>query len=136
MAKDFLGRGWNFPPEFNNKTGGVEMVEGVEDIQSSLNIILSTILGERLMHPTFGWKRDQLLFEPMNTTFQSYLRSEIETAILFFEPRIRVNKVELTKNTELEGKAELNIDFTVRSTNTRNNLVYPFYLEEATEVKK
>jgi len=88
------------------------------------------------MHPTFGWKRDQLLFEPMNTTFQSYLRSEIETAILFFEPRIRVNKVELTKNTELEGKAELNIDFTVRSTNTRNNLVYPFYLEEATEVKK
>ena len=89
MADDqqFLGRGWGFPVTFGNQGRSVTVAEA-EDIRQSLEILLSTSIGERVLNPTFGWKRDALMFEPLSTSFAAYLAREIETAILFFEPRI------------------------------------------------
>lgn len=132
MANDnqFLGRGWSFPPRFDKSEKEVHMLEGEEDIRSSIEILLSTELGERIMHPTFGWKRDQWLFELLNTTAATTIRKEVEDALLFFEPRIDLNSVRLLPQDKASGKVEIVIDYTVRSTNTRNNLVFPFYLSE------
>ncbi|HEY5603797.1 MAG TPA: GPW/gp25 family protein [Gammaproteobacteria bacterium] len=129
----FLGRGWSFPPTFENQGRSVRMAEGEEDIRQSLQILLSTYVGERVMRPTFGWKRDALLFEPLSTSFAAYLTREIETAVLFYEPRIELNKLNFD-TTSTEGLIEIRMDYTVRTTNTRSNLVYPFYLDEATSV--
>ena len=129
----FLGRGWSFPPTFENQGRGVRIAEGEEDIRQSLQILLSTYVGERVMRPTFGWKRDALLFEPLSTSFAAYLTREIETAVLFYEPRIELNKLNFD-TTSTEGLIEIRMDYTVRTTNTRSNLVYPFYLDEATSV--
>ena len=106
------------------------MLEGEADIRSSLEILLSTELGERVMRPAFGWKRDRWLFEALTTTAATAIRKEVETALLFFEPRINLNEVRLLPGRPESGRVDILIDYTVRSTNTRNNLVYPFYLSE------
>ena len=133
--KSFLGRGWGFPPEFSKVDGGVKMLSDENDIQSSLEILLSTRQGERIMRPDYGCNLDELIFEPLTTTFKTYIKDLIATAILYHEPRIDVNKIELDDTGELEGRILITIDYTIRSTNSRFNFVYPFYKDQGSEVK-
>ena len=138
IKKSFLGTGWGFPPEFGviNKVGAVGMLSDEEDIRSSLEILLSTRPGERVMQPKYGCNLDELLFEPLTTTFKTYLKDLIATAILYFEPRIDVNKIEMDETNELDGKVIISIAYTIRSTNSRFNFVFPYYKTEGTEVRK
>ena len=131
MANDqsFLGRGWAFPPTFDKGRKGVVMAEEAEDIRQSLQILLSTRVGERIMQPKYGCNMERLLFEPLNTTLQTYMEDLIRTAILYFEPRILLNAVTLLPQPN-EGRIEVEVDFTIRGTNSRYNFVYPFYQEE------
>ena len=126
----FLGRGWSFPPAFVKSEKEVKMLEGESDIQSSIEIILSTEIGERVMIPGFGWKRNLWLFESLSTTAATAMAKEIETALQVYEPRINLNDVRLLPAEKLEGRVEILVDYTVRATNTRYNLVFPFYLTE------
>lgn len=128
----FFGRGWAFPVTFGNQGRSVAVAEAEDDIRQSLEILLSTRLGERVLNPTFGWKRDALVFEPMATSFAAYLAREIETAILFFESRIELNRVNFEAAPDQTGLVLIRLDYTVRTTNTRTNLVYPFYVDQAT----
>jgi phage baseplate assembly protein W len=130
--QQFLGRGWAFPVTFGNQGRSVVMADAEEDIRQSLGILLSTRMGERVLNPTFGWKRDALMFEPLSTSFGAYLVREIETAILFFESRIELNRVSFENAPDQQGLILIRLDYTVRTTNTRTNLVYPFYTAEAT----
>ena len=133
MASDeqFLGLGWAFPPAFDNQGRSLKMAADEQDIQESLGILLSTSIGERVMRPNFGWRREALMFEPLSTTFAASLKHEIETAILYFEPRIDVNKLTFEANDPAAGLIMIRLDYTIRATNARNNLVFPFYLDEA-----
>ena len=131
---NFLGRGWSFPPSFENQGRSVRMVSAEEDIRQSLQILLATRLGERVMRPSFGWKREALMFESMSANFATDLRDEVKTAILFTEPRITLDNVRLEPSRETEGLIEIRIEYTIRTTNSRSNLVYPFYTNEATDV--
>jgi phage baseplate assembly protein W len=135
ITKSFLGTGWGFPPTFDAATG-VGMISDEEDIRSSLEILLSTRPGERVMQPRYGCNLDELLFEPLTTTFKTYLKDLISTAILYFEPRIDVNKIDLDETDEVEGKVIISIEYTIRATNSRFNFVFPYYKTEGTEVKK
>lgn len=125
----FLGKGWSFPVTFGNQGRSVAMAEAEDDIRQSLDILLSTGLGERVMRPGFGWKRDALMFEPLSTSFASYLAQEIENAILFYESRIELNRVDFETAANQAGLVLIRLDYTIRATNTRTNLVYPFYLD-------
>ena len=135
IIKSFLGTGWGFPPAFSNKTSDVGMLSDVDDIQSSLEILLTTRPGERVMRPDYGCNLDELVFEPLTTTFKTYIKDLISTAILYYEPRIEVNSIDLDDTGELEGRILIVIDYTVSATNTRFNFVYPFYKNEATDLK-
>jgi len=130
----FLGTGWSFPPRFQKQSNRVELVSDENDIRESLIILLSTRPGERVMNPLYGCNLDDLLFAPLNLTLKTYVSDLIETAILYFEPRIDLNKVEINENNELEGELLIELDYTIRSTNTRRNLVYPFYRGEGTDI--
>ena len=125
----FLGRGWSFPPSFDQPSGEVDMLNGFEDIESSLRILLSTSLGERVMQPKYGCNTDDMIFETLDTTLVTEMKNRIEVAILFFEPRIDIIKQALTQD-DLGGVILLSLDYVVRATNTRGNLVFPFYLSE------
>ena len=135
MANDrsFLGTGWSFPPTFRRSTHSVDVFTQEDDIKSSLEILLSTRVGERVMQPKFGCNMDRLLFEPLDTSLQAYMKDLIRTAILYFEPRIILDNVVLEPVAD-EGKINVRIEFTVATTNTRNNFVYPFYLNEGIEI--
>ena len=135
IIKSFLGTGWSFPPAFGNRDGQVKMLSDVEDIQSSLEILLTTRPGERVMRPDYGCNLDELLFEPLTTTFKTYIKDLVSTAILYYEPRIEVNNIELDDTGELEGRIVISIDYTVSTTNTRFNFVFPFYKKEGTDLR-
>jgi uncharacterized protein len=128
----FLGRGWAFPPTFDWHLAETTMLEGEADIESSLMVLLSTRLGERIMQPTYGCQLDELQFNPLNRTTITYISDLIETAILYHEPRILVDKVLMNAGEGQLGVVLIEIQYTVRATNSRKNLVYPFYKNEAT----
>ena len=125
----FLGVGWSFPPAFDNEGGEIQMLKGEDDIQSSLQVLLGTRLGERVMQPLFGCNLDAMIFELLDATLKTEMRNLIQNAILYFEPRINVDKIDL-ESADTDGLILITVNYTIRSTNTRGNLVYPYYLSE------
>lgn len=128
----FTGRGWKFPPEFDPNSGTVKMSENETDIEESLRILLSTRVGERIMHPAYGCNLEEMVFESMNLTLKTWLADLIENAILYFEPRIDLEDVMIDSSAENEGLLLIELLYKVRSTNSRYNYVFPFYKNEAT----
>lgn len=129
----FLGTGWSFPPTFDKKGRTVEMLSDEADIKSCLGILLSTSIGERIMQPKYGCDLKRFLFEPLNTTLKAYIKDLVKKAILYFEPRIKLEEISLTTD-DNEGILLITVDYTIITTNTRNNLVFPYYLEEGTNI--
>ncbi|MEA5521402.1 GPW/gp25 family protein [Limnoraphis robusta] len=129
----FLGTGWSFPPRFNQDTGTVEMVSDEEDIVESLEIILSTRPAERIMQSDFGCELSQFIFEEMSQGTITGIRGIISDALLYHEPRIDVEEINIDES-EQDGLLLIGIIYRVRATNSRFNLVYPFYINEAQTV--
>jgi phage baseplate assembly protein W len=130
-ANAFIGTGWGFPPKFDKQARAVEMLRDEEDIKSSLEILLSTRIGERVMQPLYGCNLDEMVFEEINLTMKTYLKELVTSAILYFEPRIELDTVEIDDSDQLEGVIRIVIHFIVSATNTRYNFVFPFYKNEA-----
>jgi phage baseplate assembly protein W len=133
--KSFLGTGWSFPPAFNNSpVDQVAMVSDEEDIRQSLFILMHTIPGERLMLPEYGCDLRLLVFESIDTAFNNEISDIIFKAILRYEPRIKFNFTSIDTSGQLDGLVLITIDYNIISTNTRNNIVFPFYLQEGTNI--
>lgn len=126
----FLGRGWKFPPEFGGGVSPTAMVAQEEDIHQSLHIILSTRLGERIMRPDFGVNLHDMVFHNMDLTARTQLRAAIEKAVLYWEPRIMLTDVSFDVSEEKSGKLYVSLEYVIRQTNARGNMVYPYYYEE------
>ena len=128
----FLGRGWAFPPSFDRFSGSVAMASGEVDIRQALWIILSTSLGERVMLAGFGCDLRSMVFVGLPTTAVNELAAMVPRAIREWEPRVTVDSVTVTESQGGVGWLDISIDYLVRRTNARSNLVYPFYMQEAT----
>jgi phage baseplate assembly protein W len=126
----FLGTGWAFPPTFGPGGATVELVSDVEDVHQALQILLATRPNERPMQETFGCNPDALLFEELDHTLVSRVTSMIHDAILEHEPRIALREVDVARGEEA-GVLRIRIDYVIRGTNSRYNLVFPFHLNEA-----
>lgn len=133
--KEFLGTGWGFPPRFNRSESKVEMSQGYKDIEQSLEILLGTRKGERVLLPDYGCNLDEMVFEAFNESVKTYLADMVKSAILYHEPRIEPLDVVIDDSFISEGRLMIEIEFLVRATNSRFNKVYPFYLEEGTEIR-
>ena len=130
----FLGTGWSFPPTFDRESGQVEMVSELEDINQSLDILLSTSLGERVMVPDYGCNLDDYMFEALNNSLIGLIKHHVENSILFYEPRIIAEKVDVTTADSLdliEGRFTITVEYRIPETNSRYNYVYDYYLNEA-----
>jgi uncharacterized protein len=130
--RNFLGRGWSFPPRFDPRSKGVAMVADIEDIEESLRILLATTPGERVMQPAYGCGLRRMVFETLNEQTLTAIKDRIRKAVLFFEPRVILQRIDANVPDAREGRLDLLLDYRVRTTNTRHNLVYPLYLHQDT----
>jgi uncharacterized protein len=128
----FLGTGWAFPPAFRKSSGSTVLAAELEDIRQSLQILLSTRPGERIMQPTYGCNLERLMFEPLDASLRSYVEDIVKTSILYHEPRIEPEKVEIEESAEEPGLLYVVVEYKIRASNSRYNFVYPFYTEEST----
>lgn len=136
LEKSFLGKGWSFPPTFDKKLGDVKMVTMEEDIKQSLEIYFSTKLGERIMRNDYGCFLHSQVFELANESLIQGLSKELERSINEFEPRILITDITASKTESKEGLIQINVAYEIRATNNRSNIVFPFYLNEGTSIKK
>lgn len=129
---DFLGTGWSFPPTFDQRNATVAMTSGVVNIRQSLWVLLATTIGERTMLASYGSNLQAWVFSSLTETMANQISAMVAKAILEWEPRVNVTSIDIVELDPLNGKLGISIDFMIIQTNTRANLVYPFYLNEAT----
>lgn len=130
-SKSFLGKGLSFPFRVEEGTGKIAMASHEEDIRQSVELILRTYRGERVMRPDFGTRAEDHLFGENNKETGYALQREIEQALTEWEPRIDQIEVEATAD-ERSSALNISINYRVRSTNNMFNVVYPFYTLEGT----
>lgn len=131
--KTFLGTGWNFPPEFDSTSGSTIMSSDEENICQSLHILFSTFPGERIGNYDYGCPIRKYAFEILDVTTQTLLEEDIRRSVLLYEPRIELDAVTFEVE-QKKGILFIRLEYTIRHTNKRSNMVYPFYLNEGTDI--
>ena len=111
------------------------MVEDETDIHESLQILFGTTGGERLFNPDYGLDMRELLFDPMSTTMRTLLEERVTIALLIYEPRIKVLSLRVDSPDPHDGKLRILLEYEVKSTNSRFNLVFPFYRTDGNELR-
>lgn len=133
MANSFLGRGWGFPPAFSGGGCEVEMVQDEEDILQSLKLLMSTRLGERTLLTDFGSELSHYLFDEVDQALVNKLTDTIGDAILHYEPRITLEKIDVSPGDAEEGVLLISLFYVIKAINSRFNMVYPFYIKESSK---
>jgi phage baseplate assembly protein W len=82
------------------------------------------------MRPDFGAGLHNLVFEPVNRTTMALVQNTVERALIDWEPRIEINNLSVTTDTNERNTLLIELLYTVRATNTQFNLVFPFFLLE------
>ena len=124
---EILGSGVAFPLQVDHR-GAVALATGHEDIDQAINLILSTAPGERPMRPEFGCEIHDYLFDTLDANTVAKMEEAIRAALQRWEPRVEVQQVEFDLSGVDEGRLAFTLRYTVRATNHRRNLVYPFYV--------
>ncbi|MEC8739510.1 MAG: GPW/gp25 family protein [Bacteroidota bacterium] len=132
---DFLGTGWSFPPSFDKKNGTVNMVSGQKDIRQSIQIYFETKIGERILKPEFGSFVHNLIFEQNNLGFLTSIQNRLASDLSRWEPRIQIENIEAKTSPDDDGKILVSVNYSIQETNVRDNIVFPFYLLEGTNVE-
>lgn len=127
----FLGTGWRFPPVLTDT--GVQLSRYEQDIRESLHVLFSTAPGERVNRYDYGCPLRRNAFEPLTTQLLVRIRNEISRAVTLYEPRIALEDVSFEEQPN-QGMLLIRLTYTVIRTNSRNNMVYPFYLNEGTSI--
>lgn len=124
---DFVGRGFAWPLEVDH-TGAIRLTQAGDSLDDSIRVVLLTAPGERLMRPQFGCRIWDLLFEPVNANLLGLIAQAVRDALAQWEPRIEVEDVRPVQDDDDSSLVQITIAYRVRATNSRRNLVYPFYV--------
>jgi phage baseplate assembly protein W len=123
----FLGTGWKFPI-LPDASGCLGWVSGDANVEQSLQILLMTQLGERVMRSDFGTDAPRLVFAPGSVQFLQLLETTVQEAVTNWEPRVDLSSVVAEADATDPYKVTVSVSYTVRQTNTSNNIVFPYYL--------
>ena len=88
------GKGMAFPPRVG-PDGRIAWSEGEDNVRESMRVILMTEPNERLRLPQFGAGLGRFLFEPNTIATHTRIRERISDALSSWEPRIKVEAVEV-----------------------------------------
>jgi len=131
--KSYLGTGWAFPPAFI-KDKGIDMAGEEEDISQSLNILFSTTPGERVFNYDYGCHIHKWVFDEINLSTKTLISDAIRQAIRLFEPRIRIENIDIDTRDIGDGILWITMDYLILQVNSRRNMVFPFYFREGTNL--
>lgn len=126
MAQDFVGAGWSFPMGVDS-TGGIALARGDQELVQAMRLILMTYPGERPMRPEFGSRLRDYVFRDATLQTAGELAQEVRTALLRWEPRVDIDRVDVTPDVTEQGLLYIDVAYTAKGTNDRRNLVFPFY---------
>jgi len=126
-SDDFIGNGWAFPAAIN-RNGSVRLVTGMEEVDASIRMILSTVPGERVMRPDFGCAMWDMLFAPLTASTVGLIEQAVREALERWEPRIDLESVQADPDLHsATGAVHITVSYRAKSTNDVRNLVFPFY---------
>lgn len=125
--RDFIGSGWSFPVRIDSR-GGIALSRREQDVAEAIHLVLSTPIGQRRMRPQFGCGIHDLAFAPIDPRTHGQIRHQVHEALRLWEPRIAVSDVYVHSDPTDDGRLLIEIQYVLRSTNERRNLVYPFYI--------
>jgi len=123
---DFLGQGLKYP--LSVKKARMLTSVGEDSIKEAIMLILGTARGERVMRPDFGCRLNEMVFSSIDMGTATLIQTYVEEALLNWEPRIDVTDVTATVNSD-KTVIEILIEYVIKASNSKDNLVYPFYLE-------
>jgi phage baseplate assembly protein W len=123
----FIGRGFAWPLRVDH-TGGIAFTGGEHDLDDAIRVVLATAPGERVMRPQFGCRIWDLLFEPITSNTLGLMAQSVREAVTQWEPRVEVHDVKVAPDPSRDGLVHIDVEYVVRTTNNRRNLVYPFYV--------
>ena len=105
-------------------SGSFQPVSGLDLLLQDIQQLLLTLPGERVNRPNFGCTLRTQIWENLQDAAVNGA-SAIRHALVSFEPRIIVSDVtnEINDNT---GLISFTIHFTVKNTDTKVNLIFPF----------
>jgi phage baseplate assembly protein W len=126
MTRDYIGTGWAFPPNADGR-GGIALASDAEKIEQSIEIILGTPVGQRVMRPTFGSRMHELVFAPANAETFGLAEMYVQDALSFWEPRIELIKVTASTEPQREHVMLIEIVYRIKATHDERSLVFPFY---------
>lgn len=109
----------------------VEMTSGEQEIYQSLEVLINTLLGERVLVQDFGCAVQNYVFEALTDTLLNEIRGNIKRALVLYESRVDFTQIQVTQDPDELGKVIISIEYTMPDSNSRYNLVYPYYLAEA-----
>jgi phage baseplate assembly protein W len=126
IADQWLGTGFRFPlmPDTQGKLG---YVSGMDVVRQSIETILDTEPGERIMRPSFGCGLRRYLMAPNTLTTRTAMEEDITTALTAWEPRIELTKVSVVPD-DNPVLVWIEISYVRLADLREDNLVYPFYL--------
>lgn len=128
MAREFLGRGWHFPVTLD-AAGRIAEASEEDKVRQSIEILLRTAPGERMMRPDFGCGIHDLVFDTLTDEMLGRVAVAIRDAIARWEPRADLLGVTAQPDPRESTRLLVEIVYRVRSTNSRFNLVFPFYVQ-------
>jgi len=127
MGVEFVGSGWAFPLR-TDPTGRVALVSGTEEVEQSIRLILMTAPGERPMRPEFGCAVHDYVFAPADASTAGDVAYAVRVAINRWEPRVDLGDVTVRFDAVDRGVLYVDIEYSLRGTNSPRNLVFPFYV--------
>jgi uncharacterized protein len=127
MNEEFIGRGWAFPLR-TDATGGIALVSREREIEEAIRLILGTSPGERPMRPEFGCRIHDFVFGTADGTTANDVGVEVRRSLSRWEPRIEVQDVVVTFDALDQTVLYIDVRYSIRHTNDRRNLVFPFYV--------
>lgn len=123
----WLGTGLFFPVGPQPDRPRLQWLSGMALVRQSIETILDTEPGERVMLPTFGCGLRQFLMAPNTVATRTTMAQEISDALVTWEPRIRVTGVTVSPGDD-PSLVWVDVSY-LRLLDLRpDNLVYPFYL--------
>lgn len=126
MTTEFIGSGWSYPLEIT-ASGAFALSGGLRNLEQAMRIILTTSPGERPMRPEFGCRLREHLFRGTTIDNRAAVGVAVRSALAHWEPRVTVENVHVYPDDANESLLHVDIEYVVKATNDRHNLVFPFY---------